>query len=234
MARISREVQALYGLCAVALVEQRADLDGADDVGFDIDLPVFSVGRAAQLADIHPQTLRQYDRQGLIVPQRTEGGARRYSLRDVHKLAEAQQMSQEDGINLAGISRILDLQEENRQLRREVKRLERPRGSSIFAADSDGDITEIQRSRQARRWRHEVQAHTRELPGRPYYAGNATNPHASNAQSDVAGTGVNADADTSQGQSAHKPRHAAKPGSAPYSDPFVDPRSLVVWGHYYD
>lgn len=235
MARISREVQALYGLCAVALVEQRADLDGADDVGFDIDLPVFSVGRAAQLADIHPQTLRQYDRQGLIVPQRTEGGARRYSLRDVHKLAEAQQMSQEDGINLAGISRILDLQEENRQLRREVRRLERPRGSSIFSADSDGDITEIQRSCQARRWRHEVQAHTRELPGRPYYANgsaNTTNPYASNAaasEDDGVGTG------TTRGQaSAHKPRHAAKPDSGSYSDPFVDQRSLVVWGHYFD
>ncbi|WEV53063.1 helix-turn-helix transcriptional regulator [Bifidobacterium sp. ESL0798] len=231
MARISREVQALYGLCAVALVEQRADLDGADDVGFDIDLPVFSVGRAAQLADIHPQTLRQYDRQGLIVPQRTEGGARRYSLRDVHKLAVAQQMSQEDGINLAGISRILELQEENRQLRREVKRLERPRGSSIFAADSDGDITEIQRSRQARRWRHEVQTRTRELPGRPYYASDAAGSYASSAQTEG---GDAAGADTSQGQSAHKPRHAAKSADGSYADPFVDPRSLVVWGHYFD
>ncbi|WEV42066.1 helix-turn-helix transcriptional regulator [Bifidobacterium sp. ESL0682] len=230
MARISREVQALYGLCAVALVEQRADLDGADDVGFDIDLPVFSVGRAAQLANIHPQTLRQYDRQGLIVPQRTEGGARRYSLRDVRKLAQAQQMSQEDGINLAGISRILDLQEENRQLRREVKRLERPSGSSIFAADSDGGITEIQRSRQARRWRHEVQAHTRELPGRPYYANDADNPYASTVSeaSDEGGNG------TSQQSSVHKPRHAAKPTADSHADPFVDPRSLVVWGHYFD
>ncbi|WEV65917.1 helix-turn-helix transcriptional regulator [Bifidobacterium sp. ESL0764] len=234
MARITQEVRALYGLCAVALVEHRADLDGADDVGFDIDLPVFSVGRAAQLADIHPQTLRQYDRQGLIVPQRTEGGARRYSLRDVHKLAEAQQMSQEDGINLAGISRILELQEENRQLRREVKRLERPRGSSIFAADSDGDITEIQRSRQARRWRHDVQARTRELPGRPYYANDATNeaanPYASGVQSD----GDESESVASQEQPTHKPRHAAKPDGEPYADPFVDPRSLVVWGHYFD
>lgn len=232
MARISREVQALYGLCAVALVEQRADLDGADDVGFDIDLPVFSVGRAANLANIHPQTLRQYDRQGLIVPQRTEGGARRYSLRDVHKLAEAQRMSQEDGINLAGISRILDLQEENRQLRREVRRLERPRGSSIFAADSDGDITEVQRSRQARRWRHDVQAHTRQLPGRPYYANDAANPYASNAQPDTPGAG--ADAATQEQSVVHKPRHAAKPNDASHSDPFVDPRSLVVWGNYFD
>ncbi|MDF7665823.1 helix-turn-helix transcriptional regulator [Bifidobacterium sp. ESL0745] len=230
MARISREVQALYGLCAVALVEKRADLDGADDVGFDIDLPVFSVGRAAQLANIHPQTLRQYDRQGLIVPQRTEGGARRYSLRDVHKLAEAQQMSQEDGVNLAGISRILDLQEENRQLRREVRRLERPRGSSIFAADPEGGITEIQRSRQARRWRHEVQAHTRELPGRPYYVNQAADPYASGSQKPSDEDG----ADLTQQQSVHKPRHAANSDGDSHSDPFVDPRSLVVWGHYFD
>lgn len=170
MVRVSRGVQVLYGLCAVALVEQRADLDGADEVGFDIDLPVFSVGRAAELANIHPQTLRQYDRQGLIVPQRTEGGARRYSLRDVQKLVEAQRMSQEEGINLAGIARILELQEENRQLRREVKRLQRPQGSSVFAADRDGGITEIQHSRQARRWRHEVRASAPQLPARSYYA----------------------------------------------------------------
>lgn len=242
MARISHEVQALYGLCAVALVERRADLDGADDVGFDIDLPVFSVGRAAQLADIHPQTLRQYDRQGLIVPQRTEGGARRYSLRDVDKLTQAQKMSQDDGINLAGISRILDLQEENRQLRREVRRLNRPRGSSIFAADSDGDITEVQRSRQARRWRHDVRAHTRELPSRPYY----------DEDSAAYGSGdLNENSDVRDGHAGHsgrnnrsqdrsenfdaQGRHRIAEDHDDYRvDPFRAARSMVVWGDYLD
>lgn len=106
-------------MCAMAIVAGRADLDGAAEVGFDIELPVFSVGAAGELANVHPQTLRQYDRLGLVVPQRTEGGARRYSLRDISRLAQAQQLSQEEGINLAGITRILELEEENRELRRQ-------------------------------------------------------------------------------------------------------------------
>ena len=112
-------------MCAMAIVAGRADLDGAAEVGFDIELPVFSVGAAGELANVHPQTLRQYDRLGLVVPQRTEGGARRYSLRDISRLAQAQQLSQEEGINLAGITRILELEEENRELRRQVERRHR-------------------------------------------------------------------------------------------------------------
>ncbi|MCH4210016.1 heat shock protein transcriptional repressor HspR [Bifidobacterium sp.] len=163
MARLDRDVRALYEMCALALVESRANLDGADEVGFDIDLPIFSVGRTADLANIHPQTLRQYDRLGLIEPQRTGGGARRYSLRDIDRLVQAQHLSQDENVNLAGIARILELQEENRQLRREVRRLGRPNGSSIFAADADGGIIEVQRSNQARLWRQEIQVRRREL-----------------------------------------------------------------------
>ena len=116
-ARAARQAKMLYDMCAMAIVAGRADLDGADEVGFDIELPMFTVGRAGELANVHPQTLRQYDRLGLVVPQRTEGGARRYSLRDISRLAQAQQLSQEEGINLAGITRILELEEENRELR---------------------------------------------------------------------------------------------------------------------
>jgi len=122
-ARAARQIKRLYEMCAMAIVAGRADLDGAAEVGFDIELPVFSVGAAGELANVHPQTLRQYDRLGLVVPQRTEGGARRYSLRDISRLAQAQQLSQEEGINLAGITRILELEEENRELRRQVERL---------------------------------------------------------------------------------------------------------------
>ena len=106
-ARAARQAKMLYDMCAMAIVAGRADLDGADEVGFDIELPMFTVGRAGELANVHPQTLRQYDRLGLVVPQRTDGGARRYSLRDISRLAKAQQLSQEEGINLAGIARIL-------------------------------------------------------------------------------------------------------------------------------
>lgn len=156
-ARAARQAKMLYDMCAMAIVAGRADLDGADEVGFDIELPMFTVGRAGELANVHPQTLRQYDRLGLVVPQRTDGGARRYSLRDISRLAKAQQLSQEEGINLAGIARILSLEEENRELRRQVERLRRPAGSSVFAADADGDIVEIERSRRARMWRRQIQ-----------------------------------------------------------------------------
>lgn len=170
MARTDRQIRALYDMCAKAIVQGRADVEGATEVGFDIELPVFTVGQAADLSHVHPQTLRQYDRLGLVVPQRTEGGARRYSLRDISRLAQAQSMSQDEGINLAGITRILSLEEENRELRRQIERLRKPAGSSVFAADADGGIVEIQQSRRARMWRHQIQVNTRQLPG-PQYDG---------------------------------------------------------------
>ena len=159
-ARAARQIKRLYEMCAMAIV------DGAAEVGFDIELPVFSVGAAGELANVHPQTLRQYDRLGLVVPQRTEGGARRYSLRDISRLAQAQQLSQEEGINLAGITRILELEEENRELRRQVERLRKPAGSSVFAADADGGIVEVERSQRARMWRRQLRADARQLPSR--------------------------------------------------------------------
>ena len=60
-ARAARQAKMLYDMCAMAIVAGRADLDGADEVGFDIELPMFTVGRAGELANVHPQTLRQYD-----------------------------------------------------------------------------------------------------------------------------------------------------------------------------
>ncbi len=165
-ARVAQQIKQLYEMCAMAIVAGRADLDGADEVGFDIELPVFTVGRVGELTNVHPQTLRQYDRVGLVVPKRTEGGARRYSLRDIFRLSQAQHLSQEEGINLAGITRILELEEENRELRRQVDRLQKPEGSSVFAADADGGIVEIERSRRARMWRHQIQVDARQLPSR--------------------------------------------------------------------
>ena len=117
MARIAQEVRRAYAACAAALVSGGVDLDAIDALGLNVEMPVFTVSQAAQIAGVHPQTLRQYDRLGLVVPQRTEGGARRYTLRDVARLAQAQQLSQDEGINLAGVTHILSLQEENRQLR---------------------------------------------------------------------------------------------------------------------
>ena len=75
----------------------------------DVDEPVFLISAAAELAGMHAQTLRQYDRLGLVVPRRRPGGGRRYSLRDVATLREVQRVSQDVGINLAGLARILTL-----------------------------------------------------------------------------------------------------------------------------
>src|ERR1700759_5648857 len=74
------------------------------------DAPVFVISIAAQLAGMHAQTLRQYDRLGLVSPGRTGGGGRRYSARDVALLREVQRLSQEEGVNLAGIKRIIELE----------------------------------------------------------------------------------------------------------------------------
>lgn len=71
---------------------------------------VLLISVAAQLAGMHPQTLRQYDRMGLVEPGRSPGGGRRYSLRDVELLREIQRLSQEDGVNLAGVKRIIGLE----------------------------------------------------------------------------------------------------------------------------
>jgi MerR family transcriptional regulator/heat shock protein HspR len=87
------------------------------------DAPVFVISVAAQLAGMHAQTLRQYDRLGLVTPGRTNGGGRRYSARDVALLREVQRLSQEDGLNLAGIKRIIELESHVAALRRRVAEL---------------------------------------------------------------------------------------------------------------
>ena len=69
----------------------------------------FLISVAAELAGMHAQTLRTYDRLGLVSPERSAGGGRRYSQRDVEVLREIQRLSQDDGVNLAGIKRIIEL-----------------------------------------------------------------------------------------------------------------------------
>ena len=74
------------------------------------DTPVYVISVAAQLSGLHPQTLRQYDRLGLVSPDRTAGRGRRDSARDIELLRQVQQLSQDEGINLAGIKRIIELE----------------------------------------------------------------------------------------------------------------------------
>ncbi|MGV9614619.1 heat shock protein transcriptional repressor HspR [Nocardia xishanensis] len=80
----------------------------------------FMISVAAQLAGMHAQTLRTYDRLGLVTPQRTSGGGRRYSARDVELLREVQRLSQDEGVNLAGIKRIIELTNQVEELREQL------------------------------------------------------------------------------------------------------------------
>lgn len=85
--------------------------------------PVYVISVAAQLSGLHPQTLRQYDRLGLVSPDRTAGRGRRYSARDIELLRQVQQLSQ-DGINLAGIKRIIELENQVAALQARVAELQ--------------------------------------------------------------------------------------------------------------
>ncbi|MBU9762724.1 helix-turn-helix transcriptional regulator [Mycobacterium sp. TNTM28] len=83
----------------------------------------FLISVAAELAGMHAQTLRTYDRLGLVSPQRSSGGGRRYSERDVDLLREVQRLSQDEGVNLAGIKRIIELTNQVDALRTRVSEL---------------------------------------------------------------------------------------------------------------
>ena len=90
----------------------------------NVDAPVFAISVAAQLSGLHPQTLRQYDRLGLVSPGRTGGRSRLYSLRDIARLREVVHLA-EAGVNLEGIRRIMELRAENDSLRARLAEVER-------------------------------------------------------------------------------------------------------------
>ena len=102
----------------------------------DMDRGLFSISVAADLAGLHPQTLRIYEREGLLDPARSAGGTRRYSRRDIDRLAEICALTG-DGLNLAGIRRVLQLQEETRLLQAEVARLRELAGARPAPAVPD-------------------------------------------------------------------------------------------------
>ena len=89
----------------------------------DLDRGLFSISVAAELAGLHPQTLRIYEREGLLEPARSAGGTRRYSRRDISRLHEICALTC-DGLNIAGIRRVLRLQEETRRLQEELAALQ--------------------------------------------------------------------------------------------------------------
>jgi MerR family transcriptional regulator/heat shock protein HspR len=120
--------------------------------------PVFPIAVAAELAGMHPQTLRQYDRLGLVSPRRTAGKSRRYSMRDVMQLREVARLGGE-GVSLEGIRRILELENRVSELSGRVRELEsaladellnRP-GHRVFAAGSEGEVISLRAGTRTRR-----------------------------------------------------------------------------------
>ena len=95
----------------------------------DLDRGLFSISVAAELAGLHPQTLRIYEREGLIDPLRSPGGTRRYSRRDIDRLEDICALTA-DGLNLAGIRRVLELQEETSRLQAELAALRERAGGN--------------------------------------------------------------------------------------------------------
>lgn len=128
------------------MAQQNPSLHGHDD-----EAPVFVISVAAELAGMHAQTLRQYDRLGLVTPRRTRGGGRRYSGRDVALLREVQRLSQE-GVSLAGIQRILELENHVDALQAKVAELTEELSAAhaalvarnrIFAAGARGEVVAV-------------------------------------------------------------------------------------------
>lgn len=126
----------------------------ADEI--DEETPIFAIAAAAELAGMHPQTLRQYDRLGLVVPARTQGGSRRYALRHVKQLREVAALSAE-GMSLPAISRLIELENTVRALRRQVADLEArlrdeaDRRSRVFAAGASGSVVTLRHGTRVRR-----------------------------------------------------------------------------------
>lgn len=120
--------------------------------------PIFAIAQAAELAEMHPQTLRQYDRIGLVSPGRTSGNTRRYSLHDVDQLREVARLSAE-GLSLEGIRRVLQLEDTVRELQERVRELERALSNEVmnrperrvFAAGQAGEVVSVRRGSRIRR-----------------------------------------------------------------------------------
>ena len=100
---------------------------------------VYVISVAAELAGVHPQTLRIYERKGLLEPARTAGGSRRYSDLDIALLLRIQELTNE-GLNLAGVQRVLELEQENRDLRHQLAQVE---------ARARAQVAEVERRHRA-------------------------------------------------------------------------------------
>lgn len=106
--------------------------------------PVFMISVAAELAEMHPQTLRMYERRGLIRPRRSSKSTRLYSLDDVDRLRRIQQLVGECGLNLAGVERVLEMEEQLAALQRRLEQLQAD--MEQLAAQAREDLEAVHRS----------------------------------------------------------------------------------------
>ena len=97
----------------------------------DNDRPRYMISVAAELVGMHPQTLRIYEQRGLVSPKRTAGNTRLYSDADVDRLRLIQQLTSEFGLNLAGVERVLRMEDELQRMRRRLERMEREMRSAL-------------------------------------------------------------------------------------------------------
>jgi MerR family transcriptional regulator, heat shock protein HspR len=101
---------------------------------------VYIISVAAELAGVHPQTLRMYERRGLLMPARTSGNTRRYSERDIERIRMIQELTRQEGVSLAGVKLFIEMREQLAEMRRRAEELERELRERI---DDDEPSVEI-------------------------------------------------------------------------------------------
>lgn len=126
-------------------------------VDVDLDRGVFMISVAAELAEMHPQTLRMYEQKGLIEPKRSPKGTRLYSQRDVQRLRQIQEMTCEAGLNLAGVERVLELEEQLERARLDAEAQAARYREAAAALEHARRETDEMRGRLAREVRAEVE-----------------------------------------------------------------------------
>jgi MerR family transcriptional regulator, heat shock protein HspR len=119
------------------------DVARRDDAERDEERAVYIISVAAELAGVHPQTLRIYERKGLVAPKRTSGNNRRYSDRDIRLLRQIQDLTQEGGINLAGVKMIIELQAQLDALRAKTAELQAALDEQERDTDGEGKIVPL-------------------------------------------------------------------------------------------
>jgi MerR family transcriptional regulator, heat shock protein HspR len=117
------------------------------EAAIDEERGVFMISVAAELADMHPQTLRMYEARGLITPKRSPKNTRLYSQRDVERLRRIQQMTSEEGLNLAGVETVLEMEERVEKMRGELERMRKR--SDELQQQLEEEVERVRRSLKA-------------------------------------------------------------------------------------